>query len=194
MLQQLFQPIAHQWLREGAKYAKSAELAGAAWQVPVQEALLAHGLSLDGRTTPAAVVDVFRPRWHWRPDPLFQLWDFVDPPQVLLANQGEDCDGWAMAHSQATAYALGPLGWRSFAVSYYADPWQMSHHFAVTIDPHGDHWVLQPQPRADQAAEQQVVFGPFPDIPTCVAVVASWYNARAEWFDVRTPMWEPLSG
>lgn len=192
MLQAQFEPIARQWLLAGGKYQLSAQLAGAVWQVPVQEALLAHGLTLDGRATLKAIADVFRPRWHWRPDPLFQLWDVVDPPARLLAQDGEDCDGWAMAHSQAIEYALGRAGWRAVIATYYADPWQLSHHFAVAIDPHGAHWVLQPQPSADQPVNQQVVFGPWFDVKTCVDVVASWYGARAQWFDVRTPMWEPL--
>lgn len=194
MLQQLFRPIADYWLRDGNKYLKSAELAGAAWHVPVQTSLLAHGLSLEGRTTPQAVVDVFRPRWNWRPDAVLQLWDMVDPPQILLAHDGEDCDGWAMAHAQACEYALARFGWRSVVVSYYADPWQVSHHYAVTIDPHGACYVLQPQPSAAQPDDQQVVFGPFASIEATLQVVPAWYKARAEWWDVRTPMYAPLAG
>lgn len=93
MLQDLFRPVAEYWLFEGNKYIKSKELAGDAWDVGVVEALAEHGFSLEGCTTPQQVADRFRGKWFWRPDPLLRLWDFVDPPAVLLKNLGEDCDG-----------------------------------------------------------------------------------------------------
>jgi len=92
MLQDLFRPVADYWLFEGNKYIKSKELAGDAWDVNVVEALAEHDITLEGLTTPQQVADVFRGKWFWRPDPLRQLWDFVDPPQILLKNLGEDCD------------------------------------------------------------------------------------------------------
>ncbi len=191
MLQQLFDPAARLWLQAGLKYSTSAEVAGPAWAVPVNDALKAHGLALDGCRTVFEAAAVFRKRWHWVPDPAFQLWDVVYPPVQLLARGGDDCDGWAMAHAQAVDYVLGRQGWKAVIVSYYADPWHLSHHFAVAIDAAGGHWVLQPQPAADQPDEMQTVFGPFPSLEACATIVAAWYGAKACWWDVRTPMWEP---
>lgn len=193
MLQDLFRPVADYWLFEGNKYIKSKELAGDAWDVNVVEALAEHDITLEGLTTPQQVADVFRGKWFWRPDPLMQLWDVVDPPQILLKNLGEDCDGMAMLHAQAVEAALGHLGWSARIVSYYADPWQMSHHYAVAVAPDGQAWVLQPQPKADQDPNQQVVFGPYASIEETTKVVPSWYNATADKYDVRTPKYEPLA-
>lgn len=193
MLQQLFDPPARLWLLAGVKYATSADLAGPDWLVQVPEALKAYGLSLDGCSSIVEVTSVFRGRWRWKPDPAFQLWDVVYPPVQLLARGGEDCDGWAMAHAQAVEHVLGRQGWKAVIVSYFADPWQLSHHFAVACDPSGGHWVLQPQPAADQPADQEVVYGPFTSLEACVHTVAGWYNATASWWDVRTPMWETHS-
>ncbi len=193
MLQDLFRPVADYWLFDGNKYKKSKELAGGAWDTPIREVLAQHGLSIDGCTTPQAVADVIRGHLYWRPDPLMQLWDFVDPPEIAMANKGEDCDGAAMLHAQACEYALGPLGWKAYIVSYYADPWQMSHHYAVAVAPDGQVWVLQPQPKADQDPNQQVVFGPYASIEETTKVVPSWYNATADKYDVRTPKYEPLA-
>ena len=190
MLQQLFDPAARLWLLAGVKYSTSAGLAGEAWAVPVSEALRAHGLALDDCRTLFEAVGVFRKRWRWVPDPAFQLWDVVYPPAQLLARGGDDCDGWAMAHAQAADHVLGRQGWKTVIISYYADPWQLSHHFAVAIDPRGGCWILQPQPSAEQADDTPTVFGPFPSIEDCANIVASWYGAKASWWDARTPMWD----
>lgn len=194
MLQQLFDLPARLWLLGGAKYRASARLAGPAWTVPLADTLKTYGLTLEGRRTLTEALDVFRPRWHWRPDPLWQAWDVVYPPVQLLARGGDDCDGWAMAHAQAAAHVLGPQGWRVVIASYFADPWPLSHHVALAIDPQGGHWVLQPEPTEDQPADQPAIFGPYPSVDVAVATVASWYQAKACWWDVRTPQWESTGG
>jgi hypothetical protein len=192
MFQDLFRPAADYWLFEGNKYKKSAELVGECWDTPIADVLAQHGLSLEGCTTPEAVADVFRGHVHWRPDALLQLWDTIDPPEITLAYGGEDCDGIAMLHAQACEHALGPLGWKSYIVSYYANPWPQSHHYAAVVDPKGQVWVMQPQPKADQDPNQQVVFGPYSSIEKTTKIVASWYNATVDKYDVRTPKFELL--
>lgn len=85
------------------------------------------------------------------------------------------------------------IQWRKPGESQYANPWKSSHHYAVAVAPGGQVWVLQPQPTPDQDPNQQVVFGPYASIEETVPVVASWYGATVDKYDVRSSKYEPLS-
>lgn len=134
---------------------------------------------------------MFRGRWHWLPDPLWQAWDQVFPPVMLLARGGDDCDGWAMTHAQAVEAVLEAYGWHSWIVSYLADPWQESHHFAAAVDPRGRVWAIQPQPSILQRSDLQIVYGPYPSVGEAVRAIAAGYGAEVVWYDVRYPDWRP---
>ena len=192
-LQFAFEPAARLWLQAGAKYATSKRIAGGAWNISLESALKPYGLSLRGCANVFEAADVFRPRWKWKPDPMFQLWDVVYPPANLLARGGDDCDGWAMAHAQAVEAGLSDQGWHSAIISYYAGPWWMSHHFAVAIDPHGGYWVLQPQPAEEQPEDSPTVYGPYGSFDDCLKQVSSWYQVGVGFWDIRTSMWESFS-
>lgn len=193
MFNLLADTLARLWLLTGWKYEVSKSLIGPEWNIHVNDALKTHGLTLDTCKTLEDVASIFRGKWHWVPDPAGQAYDIVYPPAALLRRGGDDCDGWAMCHAQAVEYVLGPQGWRSVIVSYLADPWVLSHHFALAIDPAGNMWAVQPQPMKDQPQSMQLVFGPFKSVEEATRTVASWYNAKVEWWDVRTPMWIPTT-
>lgn len=181
--------IGRLWL-SGAKYAFSKARAGAAWQVKIGAALARYGVSLDGCRDLDDIVRVFSPRWAWLPDPVFQIWDVVYPPELLLARGGDDCDGWAMAHAQAIDHVMAPRGWQARIISVLADPWTVSHHFAVAVDPEGRIWAVQPQPERNQSGDP-VVHRPFTSFAEAASTVMSWYGAKVVWFDVRHPDWTP---
>lgn len=186
--------IARHWLG-GWKYRISSWSAGADWHVPIDKILPKYGISLSRYNTPQEVASVFRPRWRWRPDPAWQLGDIVLPPARLLAAGGDDCDGWAMSHAQAIATALGPIGWQARIVSYMADPWWLSHHFAVARDPLGRWWAIQPQPSFEQPDNLDPVWPvPFDTCKDAADVIAATYNSKVVFHDVRSPMWELIPG
>lgn len=183
------------WWLSGAKYRLSRELAGPSWDLNVFAALAIRGQCI-GLSTAASledVVGVFRGRYHWLPDPGWQLWDRVYPPKLMLERGGGDCDDWAMAHAQAVDFALGDLGWQAFIVSYLADPWWLSHHFAVAIDPSGAVWAIQPQPTPEQPRELEIVLGPFKCLEAALRAVADSYRVMIVWYDVRQPNYEPMA-
>lgn len=183
--------FAKKWLQNGDKYAFSANYFKHEWTFGIEESLNQHGLTLAGCKTLEDVSKVFSP-WVWKGDPFFQLFDVVKPPVVLMREGGEDCDGWAMAHSLAVQHVLGPQGWKAYNISYYAKPWWNSHHFSLCEDPSGRFWAVQPEP-TDNADDGKwpKVFGPFIDIPQAVKTICSMYkDTTVEWYDVRTPMWD----
>lgn len=190
MFNLLADTLARLWLLNGWKYDVSRNLAGADWNVNVQDALVQHGLTLNNCNTLDDIANVFRGKWHWLPDPVGQAYDIVYPPVALLRRGGDDCDGWAGCHAQAVEYVLGNHGWQSVIVSYFAEDWTLSHHFALAVDPQKRMWVIQPQPRPQDPQNMQLVFGPFASVEEATRTVASWYNTKAMWWDVRTPMWQ----
>lgn len=196
-MKRLAQWIGRLWLG-GLKYSLSRQLAGKTWKVGIEEALKRHGLTLANCQRLEDVVDIFRGRWRWRPDPAFQLWDRVYPPVLLLERGGDDCDGWAGCHAQAIAHALGSRGWQARIVSYLADPWWMSHHFAVAIDPDGQLWAVQPQASENQRATIRLIHGPFQSVDQAASYIAAGYRSRVVWYDLRLPDWtlapSPRSG
>lgn len=189
------------WLGgDGAlKYANSRRLYGASWDIGVEVALGYWMLrqQLEACRTQHDVVRVFRGRWFWKPDDVFQLFDTVRPPDHLLANGGDDCDGWAMAHTQAINYALGRYGWKAWCISYLAEPRWLSHHYCLARDPAGQFWVIQPQPtEADwknYGERNQTVFGPFRTAEETPHAVASWYRAGIVWWDKRDGFYRPAT-
>lgn len=172
------------WWLSGPKYGFSRQLAGKAWHTPISEVLALVGRDLKACTTLEAVVGCFK-GLHWVKDPLFQAWDRVYPPMLLVKRGGDDCDGWAMAHALAVQEALG---WPSRIVSYLADPWQWSHHFAVVQAPDGTWWTIQPQ-AAVGAPYRLPIYGPFASIAAATEGIAGAYGVRLAWYDVRHPDW-----
>lgn len=171
------------------KWRISEKLAYIDWMIPVSVGLLQHGVPMERLTSAKSledVVDVFRGLWHWRADPFFQVWDRIYPPIQLLERGGDDCDGWAMAHAQAVAVSLGLYGWTARIVSYLADKWWLSHHFAAAIDPQGLVWAIQPQPTETQDPNAQLVYGPYTSLREAAEDVASWYGVKVEYLDIRT--------
>jgi hypothetical protein len=147
-------------------------------------------------------VNLLRGRFTWNPDCLFQLDDWVKPPVLLLQSGGDDCDGWAMLHAQAVNDALGRLGWRAFIVSYLAQPFWKSHHFAVAADALDNYWAIEPQPRLEDlqklspAAAQDaypIVFGPFSSIKQAAEAIARRHVAEIVWMDIRTDQFEAIA-
>jgi len=191
--------VAGVWLGAGAKYAVSASWYCWAWWQPLQSVLDRHGIRLDHATSLRQVVDAFRGKVFWRSDELWQAADLVKPPAVLLAEQGDDCDGSAMLWGQAVEFALGHLGHRATIVSYLADPWHMSHHVCL-VDVPGGGWVaIQPPP----AREQDPNLDPIVCEPTgepryfkapeqAAREVASWYGATVQGFDSRDARWRVI--
>lgn len=183
------------WWLSGAKYAISRLLAGRGWTLPLARALEANGLPRAGlileATTPDQVAAYFRGRAYWRPDPLWQGWDVVRPPVELLRRGGDDCDGMAMLHAQALEMALGRLGWRAGIVSYFADPWHKSHHFAYAVNAAGFVYAVQPQPDRDYPYEVRLVYGPYATVDAAVRAIAALYGVEVVWYDNRRPDWSP---
>lgn len=185
------------WL-SGPKYDTSARIYGAAWAVGIETALSWRGRTLANCKTIHDVIRVFRGREFWKRDGFYQLFDTVKPPDFLLAEGGDDCDGWAMTHCQAINQALGRYGWKAWAVSYLADPFWMSHHYCLARDPQGQFWVIQPQPTAEDwktkgDAGNQTVYGPYRSAGETPHIVAGWYNARVVWWDVRDGLYKPAA-
>ncbi len=185
--------MAKHWLLDGGKYVFSKDYFKGEWVVGVEEALNQHGKTLVGCNTLEDVSKVFSP-WVWKGDPFFQMFDVVKPPVVLMREGGDDCDGWAMAHSLAVQHALGPKGWKAFNVSYYAAPWWMSHHFSMPQSPDGKFWAVQPEPTDNaQDGRYPKVFGPFDTVGATVDFVRRMYEGVAVvWYDVRDPMWNKV--
>ena len=153
--------LADYWLFSGKKYEVSAGLAGDDWKVSAYDALKAYDIDLDDVHDLASVAKVFQPRWKWKPDALFQIWDTVSCPKHLLADGGDDCDGWAMIHAQVAEYVLGKLGWTAYILTMFTDPWDKSHHVAVAVSPAKQHWVLQPEPSNIDPEFANIVAGPY---------------------------------
>lgn len=184
----IVQAIADAWLFRGLKYRVSEYLYGRDWYLPLSAALAKHKLSLNGKETLHDVVDTFR-GFYWASDPLWGILDTVAPPIRLLDQGQDDCDAWAMLHSQAVDHALGPLGWSGRIVSYLADPWVLSHHFCAAVDPQGHIWAVQPRPTRGQPADQDpIIPEAFPSYDLAALGVASTYGARVVKFDVRDSM------
>lgn len=185
-----------QWWLSGPKYELSAKLHGASWYVNIETALNYQGRSVRGCKTLDDVVRVFRGREFWKPDGAASMADTVLPPDFLLANKGDDCDGWAMTHAQSVNIALGHLGWRAYCVTYLADPWWMSHHFAAAVAPDGMIWAIQPQPTEEQWRQYgdriQTVFGPFRTMDDAINAIAAQYKASPVWWDKRGDRFEAL--
>ena len=199
MLKRLAQHFGRWWL-SGPKYELSRALAGRWWTVPVQDAPELRGTitlaALQQARTLEQVVDAFRGRVYWEPDPVWQVWDRVYPPQLLLARGGDDCDGMAMLHAQAICFALGPQGWQAFTGSYLADPWRLSHHVALARDPAGVWWAVQPQLTRKQYAQlgrsARIVYGPYAAPEHALRDIASCYGAEVLCYDIRDPHWLPV--
>lgn len=184
------------WLG-GAKYALSERLYGASWTIEVAAALSYYGITLGPCKDMHDVVRIFRGRWFWVSDGFYALWDTVKPPDHLLAEGGDDCDGMAMLHTQAMNAALGRYGWKAVTVSYLADPWWMSHHYTELMDPQGHYWAVQPQPTKEQwdkdGEANQTVYGPYASPEETLAAVTSQYKAKAVWHDVRDGLYRPIT-
>lgn len=182
------------WLGQGVKYGWSRDQQKDVWNIRVEEAIKPYGLSLDGCKTPQDVTNVFRGKFFWTPDPLLQIYDIVKCPVTLLREGGDDCDGMAMLHAQAINYALGPLGWSAKIYTYLATDFRLSHHFVVAYSPDGKFYVVQPQPTKAQWEEHgdhcQTVWGPYKTTDGMPELVASWYNTKIEWWDLRNDMYE----
>lgn len=182
------------WWLSGPKWTLSRLLAGHAWHVPILEALATRTTRVADlilASTLDEVVDVFRGLVHWRRDSLWQLWDRVYPPALLLARGGDDCDGMAMLHAQAVEYAMGPRGWRAAIGSYLADPWHLSHHVALAIDRAGLVWAIQPQSSKDQPQNVRLIYGPYPSCEEALGAIAKQYRAEIVWYDIRMPDGSP---
>jgi hypothetical protein len=185
------------WL-SGPKYDYSARIHGASWTIGVEQAVGYFGLrqQLDAARDIHDVIRVFRGRFFWKQDDVYQLYDVVKPPDHLLLGGGDDCDGWAMTHTQAINYALGRFGWVAWSVSYLADPFWLSHHYTVARDPQGRYWVVQPQPTETDwrthGERNQTVFGPYATLEETPAVVAGWYGAKVVWWDKRDGLYRPV--
>lgn len=183
------------WWLSWPKWAVSRWLAGPEWDTPILLALARRSpykaAELAIASTLEEVVDAFRGIVHWMPDPGGQVWDQVLPPALLLRQGGDDCDGMAMLHAQAIAYALGPRGWRAAIGSYLADPWELSHHVALTVDPDGLIWAVQPQPTMEQPQDARLIFGPYINCEIAMDAIASQYHAKVVWYDIRMPDGSP---
>lgn len=187
------------WWLSGPKYDLSRFIYRYSWVIPFEITARKYGLfttpALTAHDVAAAFSDIYV---FWIPDPLWGALDTVKPPHVLLAEGGDDCDGWAMCHARAVEHVLGPLGWRASVVSYLADPWHLSHHFCLAVGPDGSKWIIQPQKSRKQAAEGMQIdpvrqyFGPLL-AKDAADVVASWYKAKVVWCDVRDTNWNPLA-
>lgn len=173
------------WWLKGPKYDYSRKLAGDyAWNLPIKDALAAHGLNIDSCNDMHDVIRLFLGKYFWKPDAIFQARDIVLPPLELLARGGDDCDGWAMCHGQALEYVLKPKGWTVYNVSYFANPWWNSHHFNIMCEPNGQWWAVQPQPTQKQWDERnirqvQVIFGPFRDFHQAMSAVVAMYQGTS---------------
>jgi len=182
------------WLR-WLKWPISRLLSGRRWSVGFDAIGVvgddtSFGEYLNGADDLSSVVSVFRGVAFWKADPAWQLWDRVYPPALLVARGGDDCDGWAMLHARAIEYALGCRGWSAAIGSYLADPWQLSHHVALAIDPAGFVWAIQPPPTRDQAnagLKVRQIYGPYETYEDALGFIASTYGARVVWYDIRRP-------
>lgn len=196
MFKALAQALGRWWLA-GPKYAVSRFLAGRDWTLRVDDALALHGRTLAHCRTLEDVLGVFDGHEFWVSDKLWGAWDTVSPPLILLNQGADDCDGNAMLHAQAINVALGPLDWKAVILTYLADPWAESHHFAAATDPGGQVWAVQPQTTAAQWAEyghrMRLVFGPFKTYADAVQAIAACYpDVTAVCFDVRNDMFGAL--
>ena len=179
------------WLGQGAKYVVSAAwYASRGWYRPISEALTKHHIDIAHATNVHQVVDAFRGRVHWRPDPVFQIADLVKPPLALLDDGGDDCDGSAMLWAQAINHALNVLGYQARIVSYLAAPFQMSHHVCIVVHPTGELQAIQPPPSdAQDPNTDPIVDRYFKTYRQAACEIASWYGARVQGFDVRSASW-----
>jgi hypothetical protein len=185
------------WWLSGPKYTVSRWVFGADWLVGVEAALNKHGRSLKGCHDFESLGLVFAGQDFWKPDPVAQTANVIFPPLALLNREGAACGSWAMAHAQAVNAALGTQGWKAVILSYVADPWPESHHFAAATDPKGQVWAIQPEATVDQWAAYgrrlHLVFGPYKTYDEAVnGIVSTYANTRAVCFDVRDEMFLPL--
>lgn len=184
--------IAYFWLGIGLKYLFSANLPRLrkAWLRPIHEALSKHGIRINGMAGLREVVDAFKGRINWRPDPLFQAGDIVLPPLILLDAGGDDCDGSAMLWAQAVDFSLKDKGYKARIVSYLAANFVLSHHICVVTVPNVGLMVIQPPPRVgDDPNLDPLQFMIFASYEDAAMEVASWYKTEVVGFDVRDPMW-----
>lgn len=183
----LIEPAAYWWLGPPSfKYWASAVANWSAWNKPFSEVVAKYDLGLQNCREIQEVVNAFRGRVFWKPDPLLQIYDLVSPPDTILQNQGDDCDGNAMLHAQAIEYALN---WPAKIISYLAKPFWLSHHFTAVSTPNGQLRVVQPQPREIDVktgiAVNPLLEKTFFTYEGAAKYVASLYNAEVVWFDVR---------
>lgn len=186
--------IARFWLLDGNKYSYSRWRAGSNWDISARDALKLYGLNLDSCSTMHDVIRLLFGKVFYKPDAFFQMDDMVECPMDTMRNGGSDCDGMAMLHAQCMEYVLGMNGTEAKIVSYLADPWWMSHHYCVLKELNGNVWVVQPQPTKEawerNGTNNQVIFGPYKSIHETVPIVASWYGAKVQWYDIRTPKFD----
>lgn len=183
------------WWLGGAKYAYAKLCNANAWYFNTRDVLAEHGIWPENCTTINQVVDLFRGKVFWKPDPAWQVNDRVLSPYYLMRNGGDDCDGMAMLHAQAIHLGLSRYGYKSYIVSYLAADFTLSHHYCLVLDPQGKYWVVQPQPTKESYAvypNSQIVFGPFNSADQTVHEVASWYRTTATWYDIRNHMYEKV--
>lgn len=186
--------VADLWLRRGMKYRFSALWYWQSWYRPIGKVLRDAGIDLGNAVTLRAVVDRFKDRIRWRPDPLFQAADLVLPPERLLRAGGDDCDGSAMLWAQAVNFAV-PDGLARI-LSYLADPWRMSHHVCLVTLPDGALVAIQPPPAETQDPDQDPIVTDangeprrFKAYEQAAREIASWYGATIQGYDIRDDMW-----
>ncbi len=168
------------WWLSGPKYELSKMLAGPMWNKPLD-------MMRDPSQKLEWIIGRFR-SLYYIPDPWWQLQDQVFPPNTVVERGGGDCDDWAMTHATAVHEALG---WPSFIVSYLADPWWKSHHFAVVQQPDGNWWAIQPQNEKGKPYINPIL-GPFKDINMALDYVAGCYKVKVVWHDVRKYNYDKL--
>jgi len=186
------QLVAGAWLGMGLKYRlsrwRSEKHRPGLWEEPA--GLVFRGLgNLAFVATLEQVTDEFRGKIFYRIDRLFGLLDYVQSPGELLETREGDCDDHAWLHAQAVEYALG---WPCHVVSYLAEDFRLSHHFAVAEDPAGQIWAIQVQAPRDELPGRQIVFGPFVDIEAAMHHSArDIFDTEVVAYDVRKcdPAW-----
>lgn len=183
------------WWLSGPKYRISQAVAGKAWDVPAIQALGEYDRRFPSpesvRTLPNVIA--LGHGFVWKPDPVFQAWDRVYPPEVMLARGGGDCDDWAMLHAQLIEAGLGGQGWQARIVSYVAHKWWLSHHFAVAIAPDGGIWPIQPRSRSGEPDVDPIWPYSFTTFDEAARAIAEAYGTEPAWFDVRDPWYRPLA-
>lgn len=184
------------WWLSGPKYAYSRWRAGAEWDLPIDYVMKENYLNIDKCKTAEDVVNMLRGKVFWHADKFLSIYDVVSSTRELMNIRHDDCDGFSMLHAQALEYVLGPQGCKVEIVSYLADPWWVSHHYAVITYPNGDVYAVQPQPTKEfhdkYGDRNQIIFGPYKSVHDSVPEIAKLYNANVQWYDVRNPKFEKV--